>query len=335
MTRIPFPLRRAQFDALASGWLTLGATNVSLWSPDESLGRWPTNSPQQAHDLAAPICIGGRTIGEVRVTGFQGFNAQTQLAVQAELIAQLTILETELEHARKIQTGFFPAQMPSIHGLDLFAESRSAWHVGGDYFDFLVHTPQEFTFAVGDVCNKGVSAALLMAVIHKVLHTGIKLLTNPLPKDILAYINTDMYDELSRASMFVTSFIGQFDTASRRLRYANAGHSPIIYCPAGKPAQLLQADNVPLGVLRQSSYIDQEMILGVGDLLIVATDGLVEMRELSGEQFGYQRLVQRIEQMREEPAPVIGHALFDILDQFGNQQRPEDDQTLLIMRGVD
>ncbi|MCB0184429.1 MAG: SpoIIE family protein phosphatase, partial [Caldilineaceae bacterium] len=214
MAPILFPLRRAQFDAIADGWRMLGATDVSLWSPDGLLGQWSSQAPLQAYDLAAPIRVGGRTIGEVRIAGIQDTNTQTQLAQQAELIAQLTFLETDLEQARKVQAGFFPTQMPAVEGLEIFAELRTAAHVGGDYYDFLSHSPQELTFAVGDVCNKGVSAALIMAVLRKVLRTGMKLLDRPSPKDILAYANSDMYEELSSAAMFATSFVGQYDVAN-------------------------------------------------------------------------------------------------------------------------
>ena len=124
---------------------------------------------------------------------------------------------------------------------------------------------------------------------------------------------------------------GQYDVANGVLRYVNAGHSPVIYCPAGGPAQMLRADNVPLGVFRQSTFIEQELHLGVGDLLVVATDGLVEAVDPTAAPLGYTRLLQFIEQTRGQPVQFIANELFKTVDYFtGN--RLDDDQTLFVMR---
>lgn len=252
-----------------------------------------------------------------------------------QLDTDTKVWESELVRAQQVHTGFFPTHIPVINGIEIFAESRAAFHIGGDYYDFLCHNGKQLTFTIGDVCNKGVSAALVMAVIHKVLQTSVKVLHAPSPKDVLAYSNRDMYDELSRISMFATCFIGQFDVASRSLRYANAGHSPVLYFPADKPAQFLPADSVPLGVLPQSTFINQELSLAPGDLLVVATDGMVEWSEFTEKPYGYMQLTQRIEQVRHQSIQTVAQTLFDMADRCATPPLNHDDRTLLILRGVD
>jgi len=242
--------------------------------------------------------------------------------------------ESDLVRAKTIQTGFFPQTKPTTRRIEFFAESRAALHVGGDYYDYLQHTSEHVTFVIGDVCNKGVTAALLMAMLRKVFRTSIKILDMPFPKDILAYANTDMYDELNQATMFATGFIGQFNATKRRLRYANAGHSPVVYCPVDGPAEILRADNVPIGVLQLSSFVDRELPLRAGDLLVIATDGLADIDKNAYEHFGYGQLLQRIETMRDQPIEQFGRALFHELAQVAPTNH-RDDQTLLIVRGVE
>lgn len=242
--------------------------------------------------------------------------------------------ESDLIRAKRVQTGFFPQIQPVTRRIEFYAESRAALHVGGDYYDYLQHNSEHVTFVIGDVCNKGVTAALLMAMLRKVFRTGIKILDMPFPKDILAYANTDMYDELNQATMFATGFIGQFSADKRSLRFANAGHSPVVYCPVDGPAEILRADNVPIGVLQQASFVEKELPLRAGDILVIATDGLAEIDEESFEHFGYGQLLQRIETMRNQPIDQFGRSLFHDLAQL-NPTTHQDDQTLLIVRGVE
>src|SRR5262245_41576493 len=96
--------------------------------------------------------------------------------------------------------------------------------------------------------------------------------------------------------MFATAFIGQYQPNSQKLLYANAGHSPVIYRPAGGMARLLEADSTPIGVLRVSLCKNHQVSLGLNDVLVVATDGFSETRNPDDEMFGYDRLLDIIDQ---------------------------------------
>ncbi|RMG93611.1 MAG: serine/threonine-protein phosphatase [Chloroflexi bacterium] len=120
----------------------------------------------------------------------------------------------------------------------------------------------------------------------------------------------------------------------RRLVYANAGHAPVIYCPAGGEAVLLEADAPAVGILPMSLSADHEMDFGVGDVLVVATDGFNEARNGQGEMLGYERLMVLVEKMADRSAEEIGAALFEEVWRFGNGRFQDDDQTLMVIKGV-
>lgn len=134
--------------------------------------------------------------------------------------------------------------------------------------------------------------------------------------------------------MFATAFIGLYEAKSRRLRYTNAGQSPVIYRPAGGSARLLQADGPPVGIFAHSPYAEQELELAPGDLLVVGTDGLVEVRNSANEIFGYDRLLHLIDTVGSHTPASVGAAIFYKLTTFASARKREDDQTLLIIKGV-
>lgn len=326
--------QRTQFDTLAKAWLSSGATAVSVWSREGLVGHWPPDSPPQPGNFIEPIRIGNQTIGEIRVAGYQDAPAHKELAFTTMLISHLTELEFELELARQVQTGFLPDSLRLTAGLQIYGESRAAKQVNGDYYDFIQPEANQLFFAVGDVVNKGISAALLTAVLRKVIRTALKWSAAPSPKTILTYANTDMYDELDRTAMFATAFIGQFDAEQQMLTYVNAGHAPVIYRPARGVAQLLLANHPPLGVSAHSVYLNSSLSFAAEDLLVVASDGLIEARDHTGRMFGLEALLTLIDRQCHHSAQEIATTIFDTVTQFAAMASPADDQTLLILKGA-
>lgn len=147
------------------------------------------------------------------------------------LTSHLTELRHEMKLAKQAQATFYPQTMPEVHGITLFAEFRPALQVSGDYYDFVRLSAHELLFTVGDISSKGLTAALFTPLIRKVVRTALKLEPKPTPQHVLAYVNADLHDEFSQATMFATAFIGLYDASRRQLRYVNAGQSPVIYRP--------------------------------------------------------------------------------------------------------
>lgn len=250
-----------------------------------------------------------------------------------ETLAQAR-LKTELDLAAGIQLRLLPQHTPQVAGLDLCAGARPALEVGGDFYDFIQRPARPFIFTVGDVSGKGMSAALLMAMSHTVIANATKFMPNPTPEGIMSRVNEDLYDDFTEVSMFATAFIGQYSQARHELTYANAGHSPVIFCPAEGRARLLEADGTAIGVLPVSLCEKQSLSFRAGDVLIVASDGFSEARNASGEMFGYDRLLRLAEDVRRQSAQEIRDGFFQAVERFGAGQPQDDDQTLIVVKGV-
>ncbi len=261
-------------------------------------------------------------------------DAEEDLAgiIHSAMADQLNRLSLNLEKARAVQQGFLPQTVPTMMGIEFHTVLRPATEVSGDFYDFIQNSHQDVIFSVGDVSSKGISAALLMPVICKLLRLAVRHMGEVTPQSLLSYIHEDMYSQLSNATMFTTMFIGQYHVPTRRLTYANAGHSPVIYRPQGGSARLLQADGTPIGLLDQSQWHNQQLTLNPGDLFLVGTDGIVEHKNSLRKMFGYERLLTLVDQLGEAPAKMVAEAIFHDLHQFAAQPN-DDDQALLVLRG--
>lgn len=260
--------------------------------------------------------------------------AQIENVIMYQLNMEQAKLKTEMDLAKRIQDHLLPQKLPQITGLDVWAASKSASQVGGDFYDFIVRPNQPFTFTVGDISGKGIPAALLMAMTRTVIRTKTNVMSLPSPQLILSRTNEELYDDFTELSMFATVFVGQYDSSSRELIYANAGHSPVIYCPKGGAARLLQADGTPVGVLPTSLSEDQCLSFSAGDVLVVATDGFSEARNPEGKEFGYDELISLVQSLVDLPAQALAEKLYQTIEAFSQSEPQSDDQTLVVLKGV-
>jgi sigma-B regulation protein RsbU (phosphoserine phosphatase) len=244
------------------------------------------------------------------------------------------IYKSELEIAARIQSRLLPQSLPTVKGLDIATYSRPARHVGGDLYGLVTQKDRPFLFMVGDVSGKGTSAAMMMSMARILLQSSARFLPNPSPEIVLDRTNQDLYQDCTELRMFLTAFVGSYHPEKNEITYANAGHSPVIFCPAGGPAVLLEADGPPVGVLNK--FISELMHLPFeeGDVLVVATDGLNEASDPDGELFGYEGLYKLIEELSPLPAQAIVEGLMKAIDKFSAGHPQDDDQTLLVIKGV-
>jgi sigma-B regulation protein RsbU (phosphoserine phosphatase) len=244
-------------------------------------------------------------------------------------------IELEFSLARGVQAGLTPALPDGYPDLDLFAESRPASEVGGDFYDFAVREHQRLVCTLGDVAGKGVSAALLVGMTRSTIRVGARVHPWASPAAVLRRANSDLYADFSQLGYFATVFAARFDSIASRVTVANAGHSPVIYRPAGGPARMLYADGMPLGILPEWEGTDCELHLGPNDLLIAATDGFSEAMDGAGSQlFGLERLLALTDELADRDAAMVGAELFRATDVFSGAGSVSDDRTLLVLRGV-
>jgi phosphoserine phosphatase RsbU/P len=255
------------------------------------------------------------------------------LLLHQERLAQ-TRLQTEMDLARQVQLRLLMHEIPRVQGTDLYGASKPALQVGGDFFDFLLMENGELLFTVGDVSGKGMSAALLMSMTRTALRSAARTQEAASPIALLDIVNTDLYDDFTEVTMFATIFVGLYNPLRQEIVYANGGHSPVIYCPAEGRAQLLRADGPGLGILPNMLSENQTLPLRPGDVLVVATDGFPEDRSSDGEMFGYERLLQLVETNAHCNSQNLAQALSDALAAFTGSTPQDDDQTLIVIKGV-
>ncbi|MGB1250759.1 MAG: PP2C family protein-serine/threonine phosphatase [Candidatus Promineifilaceae bacterium] len=252
--------------------------------------------------------------------------------LHAEILKQ-TKRKAEYELAHDVQMHLLPTEAPKLPFLQIAAQSRPAREVGGDFYDYLPSEEGELYFSVGDVSGKGMPAAMLMGMSHATLSSAARFLEEPTPAAILDRANTALYDNFTEVSMFATVFVGQYDSAFRTLSYANAGHSPVIYCPANGKAIMLEADGTALGILPWCMSEDHNIALDEGDILVVASDGFPEARDPNGEMFGYERLMRMIEDNRTESAENLLTILADAIKKHSGDTEQDDDETIMVLKG--
>ncbi|MFZ5878774.1 MAG: PP2C family protein-serine/threonine phosphatase [Chloroflexota bacterium] len=241
-------------------------------------------------------------------------------------------LETEMNVARQVQTSLLPQSIPAIDGLDIYATSTPALQVGGDFYDVILRPDHPVAFMVGDVTGKGMPAALLMAMTHTIARAAVRNMPFSQPHEIIERLNNDLIEDFSNVGMFSTVFVGLIEPVTRQLALCNAGHSPVLYAPATGDPILLEAQDIPVGVLDGYAFNSYARTLSPDDLFVVASDGFPETRNPSGEMFGYERMKACLALGRTHSAREIVQQLFDAVTQFSAGGPQEDDRTVIVVK---
>src|SRR5215218_2714383 len=297
---------------------------VPLVSQGELIGLLnlgPRRSEQEysADDRKLLQDLAGHAAPAVRV-------AQLVREQQAE-IRERERIEQELEVARLIQQRFLPHELPEPPGWHVAAYYRPAREVGGDFYDFLELPDGQLGIVVGDVTDKGVPAALVMATTHSVLRAEAPRLVAP--GEVLGRVNDLLVPEMP-AHMFVTCLYAVLDLASGRLRFANAGHNLPYLRGAGGVTEL-RATGMPLGLLPGMAYEEKEAALAPGDDLLLHSDGLAEAHGPERQMFGFPRLA-KLAAEGKSGQELIDLLLNELAMFTGPGWEQEDDITLVTLR---
>ncbi len=248
-----------------------------------------------------------------------------------ELAARESV-ESELRVARRIQNSLLPGRFPAYPDrpeFELHAVNMPAAQVAGDFFDFFLRDRRTLVLVMADVSGKGIPAALFMAVARTVIRNLTPHCNGPAAT--LRRAN-EVLREDNMGSMYVTLFLGWYDTVSGRLRYANAGHPrPYKVDGAGTATRVGEVSGPMLGILPDLEYSDGEVKLEPGESLVLYTDGLSEARDPAGEFFGFERLGRLIESHAAEPVDHLCETVARAVGRFQDREQ-RDDITLLALR---
>ncbi len=251
-----------------------------------------------------------------------------QLVRQQQLEAQARErLEQELRVARLIQQTLLPKELPELAGWSLARYYQPARAVGGDFYDFIQMANGQFGLVVGDVTDKGVPAALVMATTRAILRGAAA--QHDSPGRVLEQANDLLVPDIPR-NMFVTCLFSILDPASGRLRYANAGHD-LPYRRHGDGAMELRATGMPLGLLPGMHYEENEVEIEPGDTVLFYSDGIVEAHNPKREMFSFGRL-QSLVAEHAGGAPLIDFLLAELARFTGAGWEQEDDVTLVTLQ---
>lgn len=240
--------------------------------------------------------------------------------------AKRETLEQEMQTARLIQYSLLPKELPSFPGWRLATYYHPAREVGGDLYDFLIFADGRLGLVIGDVPDKAVAAALVMARTHGMLRATA--LAPDSPGDVLARVNNLLY-VVTPERMFVTCFYAILEPGSGKMRYANAGHVPS-YQRSGSEVVELRASGMPLGLMPDMHYEECEVQISHGDSILFYSKGLVEAHNPAREVFGFPRLKTLLASSPNQSS-LIDDLLGKLKDFTGAGWEQEDDVTMVTL----
>ncbi|HEY0738840.1 MAG TPA: SpoIIE family protein phosphatase [Herpetosiphonaceae bacterium] len=318
--------------------------------------------PLTARAAVLGVLLLDRSEGAERWTSRQmtiatGIASQAASAIESALLAQQAVeqerLAQEIRVARDIQGALLPSSAPRLPGWQVASAYRAARAVGGDFYDFWVLDNQpassnddfssaqppagaqadaastQFGFVIADVSDKGVPAALFMALSRSLMRAA-SLDGSPPSKSVERanrWISRD-----SQSGMFVTLFYGLLDPATGLLRFTNAGHNPPLLLRNNGVIDTLGTSGIALGVIEEAHFRESQAIVGAEDVLVCYTDGVTEAINDDEQEYGVGRLIDVVKRYRARSADEIVQAVLSDLAAHTGDQPPFDDVTLLVVK---
>jgi len=233
----------------------------------------------------------------------------------------------DLELAAQIQKSFLPREVLSVEGVELFAEYRAAYSVGGDFYDVFWVAPDRLGVFIGDISGKGVSGALLMARISSEMR--VAALANIEPVAVLTTMNKALIGR-NQPELFFTAIYLTLDVKSGEVVLANAGH-PSPYCSRadGTLVEITEGAAGPVGIVDDPQFEATTLRLDHGDSLVLYTDGVIEAAAANGTLYGSDRLEFALADSSTRPTDIAEHILASVQAHIADVPA-NDDLTLFI-----
>ena len=240
-------------------------------------------------------------------------------------------MKRDIEIAREIQRWLVPRVPPEVAGVDMAFATRPAKMVAGDYYDaFRRAVDGPLLIAVADVAGKSVPAAMLMATFQASLRALAG--SRGSLSDLVAGLNRQACSNNMNGRRFTTAFLAELDPVTGGLNYLCAGHNPPMLKHSDGTIERLKSESIPLGIEINEKYETGRTVLGLGDVLIIYTDGVTEARDEDGEEFGEARLLALAAEPFEERAAMTLSTIMRKLDEFVDGAPQHDDITCLVVR---
>jgi serine phosphatase RsbU (regulator of sigma subunit)/anti-sigma regulatory factor (Ser/Thr protein kinase) len=288
-----------------------------------TLWRRRSERPYNLDDRRLLDNLAGNAAAAIRVAHL--VRSQEQQARARERIDQ------ELRVAQVIQQQFLPQEAPAPEGWSVVPHYRPAREVGGDFYDFIELPDGRIAIVVGDVTDKGVPAALIMARTHSILRAEAS--RSPSPGAVLARANELLVPEMPNR-MFVTCLLVFLEPASGRMVIANAGHN-LPYVRSADRVTEVRATGMPLGLLPGVTYEETKAVIEPGSTVLLYSDGIVEAHGPEREMYGFPRLREEFGTLDVPGSDVIDRVLEHLHAFTGPGWEQEDDITMVALRRAD
>jgi hypothetical protein len=252
-------------------------------------------------------------------------------------VADRVVMKRDLQIAKEIQAWLLPPAPPAVPGLEIAFATRPANTVAGDYYDVFPRPAWQghegdYLIAIADVAGKSVPAAMLMATYQASLKTLAATASSL--TELAGRMNNYACNNSQNGRRFTTTFIAEYDPASRGLSYVNAGHNPPILRRLTGAVERLEEGGIPLGIQPEAAYQSGTVTLQAGDWLVIFTDGATEAENAYTEEYGEPRLLTVLRvNLGAAPQALLSAIMTDI-DRFVGNAPQHDDITLLILKAV-
>jgi serine phosphatase RsbU (regulator of sigma subunit) len=272
------------------------------------------------------------TIIELKEKNRRLRKAYRELKAAQKQIIEKEKLEHELELSGKIQQSILPQSLPKRRGFDFGALMIPAHAVGGDFYNFLSLDKKHLGIVVGDVCDKGVPAALFMSLVYSLIR--VKSENSRSPVRVLRQVNSHLMHMVNTDStMFVTLIYGILNLENGRFHYARAAHpAPIILDQSGHPINVPIKPGQPLGLFGNLPIDEERISIPRGGALLLFTDGLNEASNKDGGDFGDAGVVESFSTYRLKNAQLICEHLWKDVQEYSKGLPQGDDFTALVIK---
>ncbi len=311
---------------------------------DEALRQLPVVMVSAAHEMESVVrCLeGGAADYLPKPINTTLLKARVESSLEKKRLRDREMLharslERELEIGRNIQASFLPRTLPACPGWDVAAHLRPARQVGGDFYDVFELAGGSLALVVADVCDKGVGAALFMAVYRSLIRVTAarEAAEGASPAEVVRNTIRPINEYVARthgdANMFATTFLGVLEPGSGLLAYVNGGHEPPVLLRSSGPSLRLLPTGPAVGLLAGMEFESREERLREGDLLLAFTDGVTEARAPSGELFSEERVLALLD---GGGAAATVALIAEAIQAHAAGSDPADDAALLALKRI-
>jgi sigma-B regulation protein RsbU (phosphoserine phosphatase) len=297
-------------------------------------------------ELVVPLTSKGKVVGVVdlestQVNYFTDYHQRFLMTLASRIASALVNAELyervadnerrmgrEMKIAREIQRQLMPEEVPSIPPLEMAVLFKPVAQLGGDMYDWIEFDDGRLAIVLGDVAGKGAPAALYGALASGVIRTraGRKY---P-PGQMLELVNKTLFQRPVEGQYVAVTY-SIYDPKTRTITLANSGLPYPLLVRAGQPT-FLDVGGIPLGLFPDSKYEETGLQLQTGDILVFYSDGVVEMRSETGEEFGLRRLAEAVRSYHEKSPQEIVKSISGSLADFIGRVRPQDDRTMIVVK---